>query len=309
MSIPKLLATVVPLRRVLAISLALAACLAAAQTPASTSFNPDNVLARGPANTTITVADVLSEIAHAPEAERKAVLASADTLQQIASNLLVRRVLAAEAQRDGLARDAIVAAALAVARDRILSDARLARLDAQNAPSDAALDAYARGMYQASGTRFDRPAQTHARHILLANTGAESLNKAQEMVAKLRAGASFEELAKANSIDTGSAIRGGDLGFFGAGRMVRPFEDAVNKLAKPGDISDPVESQFGYHIIRLEERREKGRQPYEEVRKQLIDEARTALLNESRVAKVQSMAKDFVMERPAIEAMTKPATN
>ncbi len=256
---------------------------------------------------TVSVADVLSEIAHAPEADRTLLLASADTLQRIANNLLVRRVLAAEAQRDGLAQDTIVAASLAVARDRVLSDARLARLDAQNAPSDAALDTYARNAYQASGARFEKPAQTRARHILLANAGPESLKTAQEMVAKLRAGASFEDLAKANSIDTGSAIRGGDLGFFGPGQMVRPFEDAVNKLARPGDISDPVESQFGYHIIRIEERREKGRQAFEEVRKLLIDEARTALLNESRVAKVQSIAKDFVMERPAIEAMAKPA--
>jgi peptidyl-prolyl cis-trans isomerase C len=140
---------------------------------------------------------------------------------------------------------------------------------------------------------------------LLANTGADALQKARDLIVQLRAGASFEDLAKANSIDTSNASRGGDLGFFGAGQMVRPFEEAVNKLAKPGDISDPVETQFGYHIVRLEERRENGRQSYEEVRSQLVDEARTAILNESRVTKVQSMMKDVVFERATIEALAK----
>jgi len=247
----------------------------------------------------------MSELQRAPEAERKAVLAKPEVVQQIASNLLVRRVLAAEGERDGLAQDPIVAAALAVARDRVLSDARLARLDAQNAPSAAAIDAYARDLYQANASKFERPAQTRARHILIANNGPESLKKAQDLLAQLRAGASFEELAKANSADPGSAARGGDLGFFGAGQMVRPFEDAVNALAKPGDLSEPVESQFGYHIIRLEERRGKGPQPYEEVRSQLLAEARTAILNESRVQKVQSMSKDFVFEKEAIEGLSK----
>jgi peptidyl-prolyl cis-trans isomerase C len=89
--------------------------------------------------------------------------------------------------------------------------------------------------------------------------------------------------------------------------MVRPFEDAVNALAKPGDLSEPVESQFGYHIIRLEERQEKRRQTYEEVRSQLLTEARVAILNDSRVQKVASMNKDFVFDKSAIEALSQSA--
>jgi parvulin-like peptidyl-prolyl isomerase len=65
-----------------------------------------------------------------------------------------------------------------------------------------------------------------------------------------------------------------------------------------------VESQFGYHIIRLEERKEKSRQSYEEVRPQLQAEARTAILNESRVLKVKDLNKDFVFEREAIDSMS-----
>ena len=271
----------------------------------SAAANGATVLARGPDGAVVTVNDVFSDMQRLPEATRKIVMEKPESVQQLASNLLVRRVLAKEAERDGLAQDALIAASTAIARDRVLSDARLSRLDVQNTPTDAALDAYARNFYKVNGSSFEKPAQTRARHILLANTGPDALQKAKDLLAQLRAGASFEELAKANTTDTGSGSQGGDLGFFSAGQMVRPFDDAVNKLAKPGDLSEPVETQFGYHIIRLEERREKGRQTYEEARRQLIEEARTAILNESRVAKVQNMMKDIVFERANIESLTK----
>ncbi len=270
----------------------------------SKDANP--ILASAAGNVVITATDVLSELNRAPPANRKAIMSSPDAVQQLVSNLLVRRSLAEEAKRDDLAKDALVAAALAVASDRVLSDARLAKLDAQNTPSQAALDAYARNVYKADPAKFEQPAQTRASHILLSNNGSESLQKANEILAKLRAGASFEEIAKADSTDTGSAARGGDLGFFSAGQMVRPFEDALNKLVKPGDLSEPVETQFGYHIIRLDERREKGVKPYEAVSGQLHEEARQALLNESRVQKVVDLTKHFTFHRSAIHAFANP---
>jgi len=285
----------------------------ASTTPTPTSATPNpattsaaTVLARGPAGAVINDRDVLAELQRAPEATRKAVLSQPEAIAQLVNNLLVRRVLANEAERDGLGNDPLVAGSLAIARDRALSDARLARLDLQNTPSDAALDAYARNIYKADTTKYEKPAQSRARHILLANSGPDSLKKAKDILAQLRAGASFEEMAKSHSTDTGSAARGGDLGFFGPGKMVRPFEDAVNALAKPGDLSEPIESQFGLHIIRLDERREKAIQPFEEIRTQLLDESRAAIINDARMQKVQSMNKDFVFEREAIEALTKP---
>ena len=266
------------------------------------------ILARGPNGVQVSAADVLSELRRASLADRQTILSKPEMVRQIVSNLLVRRVLAAEAERDGLGADPVVVASVAIARDHVLSDERLAQLDAQNTPSEAALDAYAHNIYQANAAKFERPAQTRARHILLANNGPESLQKAKDLLAQLRAGASFEDLAKANSIDPGSAARGGDLGFFGAGKMVRPFEDALDKLSKPGDLSEPVESQFGYHIIRLEERREKGITPYDEVRDQLLAEARSAILKESRVQKALALNKDFVFENTVLEALAKSPT-
>ena len=78
--------------------------------------------------------------------------------------------------------------------------------------------------------------------------------KAEEVLAKLRAGGDFAALAKENSADPSNKDKGGDLGWFGRGMMVKPFEDAAFAL-KPGELSGIVETQFGYHIIKLDERR------------------------------------------------------
>jgi peptidyl-prolyl cis-trans isomerase C len=110
--------------------------------------------------------------------------------------------------------------------------------------------------------------QVRARHILIRVAGspspaepgkkeltdAEALAKAQEIRKKLVEGADFAQLAAAESDDTGSKTKGGDLGFFGHGRMVAPFEQAAFSM-RVGEISDPIKSQFGYHIIKVEARK------------------------------------------------------
>ena len=90
-----------------------------------------------------------------------------------------------------------------------------------------------------------------AAHILVATE-----DEAKAIKAELDGGADFAAIATAKSTDKGSAAAGGDLGWFGLGMMVKPFEDAVIAL-KPGEVSAPVESQFGWHIIKLEEKRGK----------------------------------------------------
>ncbi|HZH89063.1 MAG TPA: peptidylprolyl isomerase [Pyrinomonadaceae bacterium] len=92
--------------------------------------------------------------------------------------------------------------------------------------------------------------------------------KAEDVLTKLRAGGDFAALAKENSADPSNRDKGGDLGWFGRGMMVKPFEDAAFAL-KPGELSGIVETQFGYHIIKLEERRSQDSpngQPAEQVR-------------------------------------------
>jgi peptidyl-prolyl cis-trans isomerase D len=115
-----------------------------------------------------------------------------------------------------------------------------------------------RTYYDQNASRLSGTEERRARHILLTvPAGAPAADKdavrkrAEELLAQVRAKpASFAEVAKAQSQDTGSAVNGGDLDFFGRGAMVKPFEDAVFSLAK-GAISDLVETEFGFHIIQL----------------------------------------------------------
>jgi peptidyl-prolyl cis-trans isomerase C len=96
----------------------------------------------------------------------------------------------------------------------------------------------------------------------------ETEEEANTIKAELDGGADFATLAKENSIDPGAA-NGGDLGFFGKGMMVAPFETAAFALTEVGQISAPVQSQFGWHIIRLEEKRQSTPPTFEQVAGQL----------------------------------------
>ncbi|MEN8219548.1 MAG: SurA N-terminal domain-containing protein [Pseudomonadota bacterium] len=130
--------------------------------------------------------------------------------------------------------------------------------------------------YQERKASFTTPGQWKARHILIkVDPNADELDaaekKAQGLLAKIRAGDSFEELAKQFSDDTGSKEGGGDLGWFGPGMMVKPFEEAVKAL-KVGEVSELVKSQFGFHIIKLEESKPKVVRPFAKVRTELVQE-------------------------------------
>lgn len=130
--------------------------------------------------------------------------------------------------------------------------------------------------YEEHQNDYETQEQRHARHILIKTdknadekTVETAKKKAEDILARLKHGEAFEELAKKYSDDLGSAQKGGDLGFFGRGMMVKPFEEAVFAL-KPHELSDLVKSDFGWHIIRLEEIRPAGFRPFDEVKDAII---------------------------------------
>lgn len=134
----------------------------------------------------------------------------------------------------------------------------------------------ARAYFAAHPEEFQKPEQVHARHILIRvdpagtpedATAAET--KINGIASQIKGGADFAQLAMENSEDPGSGARGGDLGFFARGQMVAPFDSVVFAL-QPGQVSDPVRTQFGYHVIRVEEKAPPGPLTYEEVEQQLV---------------------------------------
>ena len=252
---------------------------------------------------TVTSFDVKVEAQKIEPEARKKLLAQPDNVARIASAAYVRRVLATTAEKDGLAADPMVSAALQLARDKVLSDAVLSRFDAANTPSDAALLNFATANYKTQPERFRRPEEVRARHILVRGVTPESKTKAEALFDKLKAGADFSELARSSSDDAGSAAKGGDLGYFAKARMVKPFSDAAFALKSPGDTSEIIETQFGYHIIKLDERRPEGTRSFDEVKEALKSEILTKLLNDARLEQEQRLTGLAKYDHDAIEAM------
>jgi peptidyl-prolyl cis-trans isomerase C len=129
--------------------------------------------------------------------------------------------------------------------------------------------------YNKNQDKFQQGARVRASHILIgipqnadAATKQQAKSKAEALLKDLKAGKDFAEAAKANSQDPGSAPNGGDLGYFEQGQMVPPFEQAAFAL-KAGEMSDVVETQFGYHIIKVADKQTSRVVPLDEAKKQI----------------------------------------
>jgi peptidyl-prolyl cis-trans isomerase D len=122
--------------------------------------------------------------------------------------------------------------------------------------------------------QYQTPEQVRASHILLKTEGKDDAavkKQAEELLAKLKAGADFAELAKQKSEDEASAKKGGDLDYFGRGQMVPEFDSVAFSL-EPGQMSDLVKTQYGYHIIKVVDKKPAATKPLAEVRAQIEDQ-------------------------------------
>jgi peptidyl-prolyl cis-trans isomerase C len=251
--------------------------------------------------------EVSEELERAP-ADAKTEMVKSGALRTTVSNIFVRRVLASEAANSAVIKNPLVLAAIEKAKERILSDAMLETIDQKNQPSLEAIEAYARTMYTANQNKFSTPEQVRASHILIRTAEPEALQKIQAILKELKQGADFEELAKTRSQDPGSAAKGGDLGFFGKGRMIAPFENTVFAMSKLGEMSDVFESPFGFHIIKLTDKKPAGIQPFAEVKEQLMKEAQNEILTQGRLKEQDRILQDAKFDEPTFEALGKTLT-
>ncbi len=159
---------------------------------------------------------------------------------------------------------------------------------------EAVTDAKLMEAYEKKAVQYGKP-QARASHVLVKD---EAL--ANEIKAKADAGADFAELAKTHSTDKGSAVKGGDLGWFDQNRMVKEFSDAAF-AATPGQIIGPIQTRFGFHIIKVVEKRDKT--PFEDVRNDLAVAAR----REATDAYVQEKKASLKLERTPLAGESPPA--
>jgi peptidyl-prolyl cis-trans isomerase C len=225
---------------------------AADQDPAAADAGPVAIV-----NGTEISRDVWDLFLKARSADHESEEVTPEQQQKALDNLIQMYVASQQAEKDGL-NSGETAARLELMKHSALADLAGQQHLKDKDPTQEELKAeYDRQVAQMPKTEYS------ARHILV-----ETEQKAREMIAALDGGAKFEALAKENSSDS-SAEDGGDLGWFAPARMVKPFADAVQALEKGAYTKEPVQSQFGWHVIKLEDTRPLTPPPFEAVETQL----------------------------------------
>jgi len=254
---------------------------------AATPATPTPATPAPPQNAETVIAKVGSEEIHAadladaaqnlPEEVRG--LPPSMLYPMLLDQLIDRRVIVQAAKKQGLERDPVVQRAIARASDTVLQNALLTREIAPTLSDEAIKAKYDKDYAGKAGEE-----EVRAAHILVPDEA-----KAKDIIAQLEKGADFAAVAKANSTDPSAAQNNGELGWFKKGDMLPEFSDAAFAL-KVGEITKtPVKTRFGWHVIKLEERRTAPPPAFDQVR----DEIRQQLIQEG-VQKVLAQAKQGV---------------
>jgi peptidyl-prolyl cis-trans isomerase C len=202
------------------------------------------------ADLTLAEAEIGNELGNLPEATRRRVLVEF---------MIENQLFAEAAEAANLGTGPEFDKRIAFWRQRALRDAYFDKTVKASIGEEGA-----RAIYEDKVKQLKPEEEVQARHILVA-----SEDEAKKLIVRIEAGEDFAQLAKENSGDAGSKEQGGMLGYFGKGQMVPQFEEAAFGLKK-GEVSKPVQSQFGWHVIKVEDRRQKPPPSFDEVKDRLI---------------------------------------
>jgi peptidyl-prolyl cis-trans isomerase C len=271
----------------------------------------DEVLAEN-AFVKLTVADYVTDLLRVPPEMRAEFAASPRRLTLFLNTLLIDKTLAKQARDAGLDRDPEISHRLALEVDRVLAKAMVSKIEGDAAAEfdarEADFLAKAREVYALNKEKYKTSEQVNASHILFDTTkrdDAAALALAKEVRARLVAGADFAKVAAEVSDDPTAKTNGGELGWFGPGTMDPAFTKAAFGLKNAGDLSEPVKSSFGWHVIRLDGRRPPREVPFERAQKQIMAELKTRYINDAREAKLTAISHDPAMKvnQAAVDAL------
>jgi peptidyl-prolyl cis-trans isomerase C len=272
---------------------------------------PSDILVRAP-EAVLTRADWDAELTRIPAEQRVAFATSPQRVQAMLNNLLVNRTLAERARAQGMDKDAVVQRRLALETDRTLAALLVERIESDaGAEFDRAVErnlARARELYLVNRAKYVIPEEIDVSHILFDSSkkGKEAaLVAAVDVRARLLAGEDLAVLAVAVSDDPSAARNKGRLGPSPRGRYDPAFEAAAFALRSPGDVSQPVLTRFGYHVIRLEERKPESQQPFDEVRGQILLDMRQKYVNDARESAIAAIRGDSRLQvnQEAVDAL------
>jgi len=225
--------------------------------------------------------DLGQDLAQMPPEQRRPFLLSV---------LIDMKVLAKAGADAGMADTPLFAQRLDYLRERALRRAYF-----NDAILGAVTEEAMRAEYNKFTAGFEPEEERRASHILVENE-----DEAKAIKAELDAGADFATLAKEKSIDPGSGAQGGDLGFFSRGMMVPPFDEAAFALTEPGQVSDLVQTNYGWHIIKLTETRMSAPPTFEQVASQIQQQLLMKTFNETVAKLMEGTTVDIT--DPALKA-------
>ena len=274
----------------------------------------------------VTASDYEASILRIPEKDRFGWAMSQERINKELDSLLRTRTIANEAKRLGLDADPSLKLRMNLYAERLLADGYAAKVDADSAKEfDAKLPAYrerAREQYLVSKNQYQTPAEIKASHILIRTTGKtpeETLTRIKALRERIVAGESFESIAESSSEDPTAKQNKGGLGYFGPGQMDAAFETAATALSKNGELSEPVRTQFGYHLIRLDDRKPGRQLTFDEVAPDLLEKLKAQFIDARRAQVVGKVYEPSRIEwnEPAVvglkktvaPALLKPVTN
>jgi len=232
------------------------ACVAVFLSGCAPKGDPEDPVIARVDGTKITKRDFLNKFNRLPEWARVR-FQDKEGKEQFLDEMIKQELLHQEAKKMGLHRDKEFQARVEEFKKMDLIAALLKKEVDEKAKVD---DREVKEFYDKNPSQFESGEEVRVSHILL-NTEAE----AKAALERIKKGEDFSRLAKALSKDPGSAGKGGDIGFFGRGRMIPEFEHAAFRL-HPGEVSNPVKTQFGYHIIKVTGRKEGKLLDFEEVK-------------------------------------------
>lgn len=245
-----------------------------------------------------------------PDQQKENMRAKEKNMRGFLADYFTVKLMAAAARSKGLDKDPGVQIKNAYNHDRLLTEALIN--DYYVSAKEPDYEALAKEAYLVDQKRFNTPEQVRAEHILIAvndkQSEAAALEKANNLYAQVKKDTkAFADIAKKHSDDPSVASNSGNLGFFPRDAMVKPFSDAAFAMSI-GEVSKPVKTSFGYHIIHVLERREAGLQPFDAVKQQLINEQKQAFKNAKRdeiVSKFRSSQDIKVDEEAMMEFVKK----
>lgn len=241
----------------------------------------------------ITSLDFEAEIERIPAENREEFLSSKVRIRKLLENLLTYKTLAYQAHQAGIDSEPLIKRRMELAAEKLLSQVQTDRsVESLKLPN---FEVRALELYKINTGKYTLPAKVHASHILVdvkGRTDEDALKRAREVRAKALEGKPFDELAQEYSDDPSAKKNKGDLDFFEAGKMVKPFSDAAFAMSAPGEISEPIKTDFGYHIIRLHEKQAVTLRPFDEVKAGIIKGLQDKYIADYRLEQVDKIVSD-----------------